>query len=311
MPRAPGLLHRLNRALHGPPEADPARQLVGDALRHQGRVQLGLLDLLDVELDLWVLGDLGQLGSQPVGFRPAPADHDAGPGGVDVDAEPVTGPLDLDPADRRPLELAGQVVADLPVLDQVVLVVPVVEPPRLPIGGDAEAKPVRVDLLAHLCLVFLVWLGGSSLDGLRLGTGVALGIGFALGPGLRLGDRLVRGFRLGVGAGRRLLAAVGLGLRRGLGLFRLDWLGLSPLRLRRLALGCLDVRRLRLGSVGCFVGRLRSGSSGSAGPPWRRSARDRWSPSDRRAPATRRARWASCSARRRASSRRSSSREAG
>src|SRR5207302_7861819 len=51
---AAGLLHRLEGPLHGPAEADPAGQLVGDALGDQGRVELRLLDLLDVELHLRV-----------------------------------------------------------------------------------------------------------------------------------------------------------------------------------------------------------------------------------------------------------------
>jgi hypothetical protein len=46
-----GLLHRLDGSLHGTPEGDPAGQLVADALGDQGGVELGLLDLLDVELD--------------------------------------------------------------------------------------------------------------------------------------------------------------------------------------------------------------------------------------------------------------------
>ena len=126
-------------------------ELVGDALRDQRRVELGLLDLLDVEVDLRVAGDLGEVGTQPVGFGAAPADHDAGARGVDVDAEPVTGPLDLDAAHRGALELLAQVVADLPVLDEAVRVLLALgEPTGLPVGGDPEPESVRVDLLAHV-----------------------------------------------------------------------------------------------------------------------------------------------------------------
>src|SRR5205085_4307342 len=53
-----GLHRRLHRTLHRATEADAAGELVGDALGDQGRVELGLLDLLDVELDLRVPGDL-------------------------------------------------------------------------------------------------------------------------------------------------------------------------------------------------------------------------------------------------------------
>src|SRR3954471_4890072 len=144
-------LHRgLHRALHRPAKADPAGELVGDTLRDQRGVELGLLDLLDVELDLRVARDLEQPGPQAVGLGAAATDDDAGARGVEVDAQAVTRPLDLDPADHRALELGAQVVADLPVLDQQVLVLLVLgEPPRLPVGGDAESEPVGVDLLAH------------------------------------------------------------------------------------------------------------------------------------------------------------------
>jgi hypothetical protein len=48
---------------------------------------------------------LGQLGAQLVGLRATATDDDAGPGGVDVDADAVTRALDVDAADRGGLEL--------------------------------------------------------------------------------------------------------------------------------------------------------------------------------------------------------------
>jgi hypothetical protein len=69
---------------------------------------------------------------------------------VHVDPQSVAGALDLDAADGRVRELRHQVVADLPVLDDVVAVlVAVGEPAGLPVGRDAEPEAVRVDLLAH------------------------------------------------------------------------------------------------------------------------------------------------------------------
>src|SRR4029079_5367853 len=92
-------LHRgLHRTLHRAAEADPAGELVGDALGDQGRVELRLLDLLDVELDLRVAGDLEQPGPQAVGLRTPAADDDARTRGVEVDPQAVTRALDLDPA---------------------------------------------------------------------------------------------------------------------------------------------------------------------------------------------------------------------
>ena len=49
--------------------------------------------------------------------------------------------LDLDPADRGMRQLGHEVVADVPVLDQEVLVLLAGgEPAALPLGGDAEAE---------------------------------------------------------------------------------------------------------------------------------------------------------------------------
>src|SRR5262249_22680383 len=55
-----GLLRGLHGPLHRPAETHPAGQLVADTLRDQRRVELRLLDLLDVQLDLGVAGDLHQ-----------------------------------------------------------------------------------------------------------------------------------------------------------------------------------------------------------------------------------------------------------
>src|SRR5690606_22942577 len=157
----PGLERVLEGALHGPPEGDAGGELVGDALRDEGGVELGLLDLLDVELDLGVAGDLGQPAPEAVGLAPPAADDDAGARGVDVDAQPVPGALDLDPADGRVRQLGHQVVPDLPVLDDVVRVlVAIGEPAGLPLGRDAEPEAVGVDLLPHdSALLLLVGLG--------------------------------------------------------------------------------------------------------------------------------------------------------
>ena len=153
MPWAPGLHRGLHRTLHRAPEAHAAGELVGDTLGDQRRVELGLLDLLDVEVDLRVAGDLQQTRAQAVRLRATATDDDARARGVDVDAQTVARALDLDAADHRSLQLLLQVVTDLPVLDELVRVLLVLgEPPRLPVGGDSEAKPVRVDLLTHYLL---------------------------------------------------------------------------------------------------------------------------------------------------------------
>src|SRR5262249_44640748 len=128
------VLHgRLHGLAHRPPEADPGGQLLGDALRHQLRVRLGALHLEDVELDL-LAGELLELAADPVGLRALAADDDARPGGVDVDADPVAGALDVHLGDAGALQALGHHPADLDVLADVVLVELVREPAALPVG---------------------------------------------------------------------------------------------------------------------------------------------------------------------------------
>ena len=81
------------------------------------------------KLNFGVLGYLGKLRPQPVGLGAAPADDDARASGVHVDAQPVAGALYFHAADRGPLELPVEVLPDMDVLDQVVLVLAVGEPP--------------------------------------------------------------------------------------------------------------------------------------------------------------------------------------
>src|SRR5262245_15836215 len=141
--------HRgLHRLAHRATELHAARQLLGHALRNQLGVQLGVLDLEDVELHL-LAGELLEVAAQSLGLGAAPADHDARPGGVDVHSHPVAGALDLDPGDARAVHALGEHLADRHVLTDVGLVELVGVPPALVIGGDAETEPVRVDLLSH------------------------------------------------------------------------------------------------------------------------------------------------------------------
>src|SRR5690606_28686161 len=120
----------------------------------------------DVELDLVVAGDGGQAGTELVGLRAALADDDAGTRCVHVDPEAVTGALDLDAADRGVGEATHDVVTDLPVLDhEAPVVTPIGEPPGLPVGGDAQAEAIRIDLLAHQSSPFSSSEADSSTSG--------------------------------------------------------------------------------------------------------------------------------------------------
>jgi len=98
-PADAGLLGVLHGPLHRPAEVDATGELVGDTLGDQRGVELRLLDLLDVELDLVVARQLGERGAQAIGLGAAATDDDAGAGGVHVDAQAITGALDLDARD--------------------------------------------------------------------------------------------------------------------------------------------------------------------------------------------------------------------
>src|SRR5699024_7949609 len=137
---------RLDGLAHRPAERHAVGQLLGHALRDQLRVGLGVLDLEDVQLHL-LGGQLLELAADAVGLRAAAADDDARPRGVDVDPHTVTGALDLHLRDAGALHSGRQRPADGDVLLDVVRVLLVRVPPRLPIGGDSQSEPVRVDLL--------------------------------------------------------------------------------------------------------------------------------------------------------------------
>src|SRR5690606_20391689 len=117
-------------------------------------VGLWVLHLEDVQLDL-LAGELLEVGANTLGLGTATSDDDARASRVDVNANAVTGALDLDAADAGTVERLAQVMADLDVLGEVVSVtLPLLrrvrEPARHVIGGDPEAEAVGMNLLAHL-----------------------------------------------------------------------------------------------------------------------------------------------------------------
>jgi hypothetical protein len=73
-----------------------ALQLLRDILGNQGRVQLRLADLDDVEMDL-AAGHLLQVAAQLLDVRALLADDDAGPGRMDRDARLLSRPFNHDP----------------------------------------------------------------------------------------------------------------------------------------------------------------------------------------------------------------------
>src|SRR4029078_8883350 len=72
------------RALHGATEGDAVLQLLGDRLRDELRVELGALDLEDVDLDL-LAGHPVEVLAQGIHLAAGLSDHDPRTRGVDVD----------------------------------------------------------------------------------------------------------------------------------------------------------------------------------------------------------------------------------
>src|SRR5690606_6810357 len=100
--------------LHGPPECDPVLELVGDAAGKKGGVEVGILHLVDVEFDR-PSGQVLEAGPEALGLRATATDHDPGTGGVDVNDQTVSSALDVDAGNGTAQQLAGEIVADLPV----------------------------------------------------------------------------------------------------------------------------------------------------------------------------------------------------
>ena len=87
-----------HRFLHHPPERDPALELTGDRNGDQLCIQLGTLDLLDIDVDL-AARRLAQVVSQLVDFGALATDDDARARGIDRHPQTVSGTLDIDLAD--------------------------------------------------------------------------------------------------------------------------------------------------------------------------------------------------------------------
>ena len=75
----------------------------------------------------------------------------------------VADALDLDTGYRPADKLGAEVVADLGVLHDLVGVVLLGIPARLPVGDDAEAEAVRVDLLTHYSSSSKSWSSDTTI----------------------------------------------------------------------------------------------------------------------------------------------------
>ena len=148
--QGPGPHRAQDRLLHGAPVADPALDLAGDVLGHQLGVQLRLLDLLDGDPDP-VAEPLFEVLAELVHRGPALADHDPRLGSVDGHRHlGVGGPLGLDLGDAGVVQPLQDHAPHLEVLvEQLRVVLVDGEPVRLPGAVDAQAEPVRVNLVAQ------------------------------------------------------------------------------------------------------------------------------------------------------------------
>ena len=140
---------RVHRLAHRPPEAHPFFQLQRNRLRNQLRVELRLVHFLNVDENVLAGSPLLQLRFQLVDFRAFASDDDPGPRGLDDDAQLVARPLDLDGAHARRLELLLQFRLQLDVLKQLLVVIPLGKPARLPRLGVAQPKTIRMNFLTH------------------------------------------------------------------------------------------------------------------------------------------------------------------
>src|SRR5581483_8409764 len=99
---------RIHRLAHRATEAHAFFQLQRNRLRHQLRVQLGLMHFLDIDENILAPGALLQLALELVDFRALASDDNSRPRRLDDDAQLVARALDLDRADARRLELLFQ-----------------------------------------------------------------------------------------------------------------------------------------------------------------------------------------------------------
>src|SRR5690606_10139864 len=146
-------LRTLQSLAHRASERHARTELLGDALRDKLSLSLRVLHLEDVELNL-LAGELLEVGADALRLGAAATDDDAGARGVNVNANPVAGALNLDAGHAGTVERVGEHAADAHILSNVVAVAlaglgAVGEPPRHVVGGDTQTEPVRIYFLSH------------------------------------------------------------------------------------------------------------------------------------------------------------------
>src|SRR4051812_8174381 len=141
--------HRaLHRALHGAAEGDTLRELARDVVGHELRIELGTLDLFDVDAD-FLAREVRELVTQLVDFRALLADHDARTTGVQRHDDLPRLALDHDVRDRRVPETRLEIFAKELVLAQQRRQITARVIARVPVLRDAESEADRMCLLSH------------------------------------------------------------------------------------------------------------------------------------------------------------------
>ena len=129
--------------------ADALFQLLGDVLRHQLCVHVGVADLDDIQLHL--LADK-LFNSQAVllNLLAALADNHAGAGAVQENGNGIGAALDFNLGHARTVQGLFQVLANLLILhDQVADLLLTGIPTGIPVFDDAHAQAVGINFLSH------------------------------------------------------------------------------------------------------------------------------------------------------------------
>src|SRR6185503_7396489 len=139
---------RRDRLLHRAAERHALLELLGDVLGHELGVEVGALDLLDVQLHL-LLGELLHLFGELVDLLSLAPDHQARTRGLDADRDLLALAFDRDAGDAGLIQALLQIALDQEVLLQHLGVPALGEPARVPGLHDAEPKADRIGFLSH------------------------------------------------------------------------------------------------------------------------------------------------------------------
>ena len=209
-----GLAGGLDSLAHSATEGNAALELLSDGLSNEVGVELGALDLdnVDGELALGDASDLLELGAEGIDLGTLLTDNNAGASGEDDDLHLVASALDLDAGDSCAGKTLLEVLADLEIVTEGLSVILLCEPAGAPVLGDAKTEAGGVDFLTHTALRLLSRSNddgdvGSTLQNARSGT---------LGAGT---DALKRRTLVNIGSGDNQVVGtqtiVVLGVRNG------------------------------------------------------------------------------------------------